>query len=163
MEGDTIKINIFVMLLISLLMLSGVASAVSISGYVTSGGVGLSGVSIDANGTATSTNATGYYIATGLAENVTHTVTASKASYVTSTLDVPVTTSDVTNADLTISKTTIGAFLANLIQIVTSLTALVTAIMAVFMEPPLSIFVGLGIFLFILTMINQTIKAKKRR
>ena len=151
------------MLLISLLMLSGVASAVSISGYVTSGGVGLSGVSIDANGTATSTNATGYYIATGLAENVTHTITASKASYVTNTLDVPVTTSDVTDADIVLSNTSIASFLASLTEILTALTALFTAIMAVFMEPPLSIFVGLGIFLFILAMIKQALAAKKRR
>ena len=158
------KFNILISSVVILLMLSGLGSAsVSISGYVTESGSGLDCVTIDINGTATTTNASGYYTVSGMAENVTHTVTASKTSYTTNTLDVPVTVSDVTDADLTLTKTTIGAFLASLVQIVTALTTLFTAIMAVFMEPPLSIFVGLGIFIFLLAMIKQAISAKQRR
>ena len=40
----------------------------------------------------------------------------------------------------------LAAFLTNLTEIMTSITSWVTTLMGIFMEPPLVVFVGLGIF-----------------
>ena len=152
-------LNKIIVLLMVLICTIGFASAtVSISGTVKESGVGLSGVTIDINTSSTSTNATGYYIISGLPENATHTVTASKDLYVTNTLDVIVTTSDVTNADITLSKTSLAGFMSKISQCVTSITAMFTSILALFMEPPLVIFVGIVLFGILLGILGKHIK-----
>lgn len=53
-------------------------------------------------------------------------------------------------------------FLANLTEIVTSLTTMFTSVMAVFMEPPLVVFVGLGIFAFIIGIVGRYMAGRKK-
>ena len=152
-------LNKIFVLLIVLICTIGVGSAtVSISGTVSESGVGLSGVTIDISGSGTSTNASGYYFVSGLAENVTHTVTASKDLYNTNTLDVAVTTSDVTNADITLSKTSLAGFMSKISQCVTSITTMFSSILTLFMEPPLVVFVGIVLFGILLGILGKHIK-----
>lgn len=46
-------------------------------------------------------------------------------------------------------------FLANLTEIITAITTMFTSVMAVFMEPPLSVFVGMGIFAFVVGIVGR--------
>ena len=152
-------LNKIIVLLMVLICTIGVGSAtVSISGTVSESGVGLSGVTIDISGSGTSTNASGYYFVSGLAENVTHTVTASKDLYNTNTLDVAVTTSDVTNADITLSKTSLAGFMSKISQCVTSITTMFSSILTLFMEPPLVVFVGIVLFAAFIGMLSKHMK-----
>ena len=52
-------------------------------------------------------------------------------------------------------------FLANLTEIVTALTTMFTSVMAVFMEPPLSVFVGIVIFAFIVGIVGRYLMGRK--
>lgn len=52
-------------------------------------------------------------------------------------------------------------FLANLTEIVTSLTTMFTSVMEVFMEPPLSLFIGVALFAFIVTIVGRYLMGKK--
>lgn len=150
------KSIVFMIVLICTIGLS--TASVSISGIVSESSVGLSGVSINIGGSGTTTNASGYYFVSGLAENTTHTVIASKDSYNTNSLDVAVTTSDITNADISLSKTSLAGFMSKITQCVTSITAMFISIMALFMEPPLVIFVGIVFFTIVIGMIAKYIK-----
>lgn len=47
------------------------------------------------------------------------------------------------------------SFLANLTEIITAITTMFTSVMAVFMEPPLSVFVGMGIFAFVVGIVGR--------
>jgi hypothetical protein len=74
---------------------TSIGSGITVSGQVTSGGVGLSGVTININGsqtTSTSTNASGSYSFSGLFGGVTYTLSAALAGYSFST---PVTVSNL--------------------------------------------------------------------
>lgn len=52
-------------------------------------------------------------------------------------------------------------FLANLTEIVTSVTTMFTNVMTVFMEPPLVVFVGLGIFAFVIGIVARYMAGRK--
>lgn len=52
-------------------------------------------------------------------------------------------------------------FLANLTEIVVSLTAMFTSVMAVFMEPPLSLFIGVALFAFIVGIVGRYLMGRK--
>jgi hypothetical protein len=101
----------------------------SISGHVTSGGSGLSGVSVTATGSAGSgadtTDATGYYTISGLASGV-YTVTPSKSGYTFSPPSPSVTISSANKtqdftataqgggcADLVITSVTLSTYPSN--------------------------------------------------
>ena len=153
------KILVFTIVLICTIGLS--TASVSISGTVTESGNGLSNVDIDISGSSTTTNASGYYYISGLAENTTHTVYASKNQYITSSLSVPVTINDITNADMTISKTSLSGFMSKISECVTSITLMFVSIMALFMEPPLVIFVGIVFFTIVIGMIAKYMKGSR--
>jgi uncharacterized membrane protein YqaE (UPF0057 family) len=53
-------------------------------------------------------------------------------------------------------------FLANLTEIVTSLTTMFTSVMAVFMEPPLVVFVGMGIFAFVIGIVGRYMAGRRK-
>lgn len=53
-------------------------------------------------------------------------------------------------------------FLANLTEIVTSITTMFTSVMAVFMEPPLVVFVGLGIFAFVIGIVGKYMAGRRK-
>ena len=57
---------------------------------------------------------------------------------------------------------TLTAFLANLSEIVTSLTTMFTSVMAVFMEPPLVVFVGMGIFAFVIGIVGRYMSGRRK-
>lgn len=57
---------------------------------------------------------------------------------------------------------TLTTFLANLTEIVTALTTMFTSIMSVFMEPPLVIYVGLGIFMAIVSVVAGFLLGRRR-
>lgn len=52
-------------------------------------------------------------------------------------------------------------FLANLTEIVTALTTMFTSVMAVFMEPPLSLFIGVALFAFIVGIVGRYLMGRK--
>ena len=54
-------------------------------------------------------------------------------------------------------------FLANLTEIVTAITTMFTSVMAVFMEPPLSVFVGMGIFLTVVGVVGRYLIGRNRQ
>lgn len=56
---------------------------------------------------------------------------------------------------------TLTSFLTNLTEIVTAVTTMFTDIMSVFMEPPLVVFVGLGIFGFVIAIVGRYMGGKK--
>lgn len=51
--------------------------------------------------------------------------------------------------------TTLTTFIANLTEIVTALTTMFTSVMAVFMEPPLVLFIGVALFAFIIAIVGR--------
>jgi len=53
------------------------------------------------------------------------------------------------------SAVTLTQLLTNLTEIATSLTTMATSIMALFMEPPLVVFVGLAIFVAIVGIVRR--------
>ena len=53
------------------------------------------------------------------------------------------------------------AFLTNLTEIVTAVTVMFTDVMSVFMEPPLVVFVGLGIFGFVIAIVARYMAGRK--
>lgn len=53
-------------------------------------------------------------------------------------------------------------FLNDLMEIVTALTTMFTSIMAVFMEPPLNLFIGVALFVFITGILIKYIQGKKK-
>lgn len=53
-------------------------------------------------------------------------------------------------------------FLTNLTEIVTALTTMFTSIMSVFMEPPLVLYVGLGIFLTIIGVVAKYLLGRRK-
>lgn len=53
-------------------------------------------------------------------------------------------------------------FLWNTSLIVTSITTMFTSIMGVFMEPPLVVFVGLGIFAFVIGIIARYMAGRRK-
>lgn len=57
---------------------------------------------------------------------------------------------------------TLTTFLANLTEIVTSLTTMFTSVMAVFMEPPLVVFVGMGIFAFVIGIVGRYMAGRRK-
>lgn len=57
---------------------------------------------------------------------------------------------------------TLTIFLANLSEIVTALTTMFTSVMAVFMEPPLVVFVGMGIFAFVIGIVGRYMAGRRK-
>jgi len=53
-------------------------------------------------------------------------------------------------------------FLANLTEIVTALTTMFTSVMAVFMEPPLSLFIGVALFAFIVSIVGRYLMGRNK-
>jgi len=50
----------------------------------------------------------------------------------------------------------------NVSLIVTSLTTMFTSIMSVFMEPPLVVFVGMGIFAFVIGIVGRYLAGRRK-
>jgi len=140
-----------------LCLLTNNAYALDVSGYVTESGTGLSGVSMSDNFSidTTTTNATGYYIMSGYSDNASYLITATFTGYRTNSTIANTTALGVTDADIILTKTNLYSMLTDLDNIVTSITAMFIAIMALFMEPPLVIFVGIILFVFILGMLGK--------
>lgn len=59
------------------------------------------------------------------------------------------------------NSSTLIWFLWNVSLIVTSITTMFTSIMSVFMEPPLVVFVGMGIFAFVIGIIARYMAGKR--
>ena len=51
--------------------------------------------------------------------------------------------------------TTLTQFIGNISEIVTAITTMFTSVMIIFMEPPLSIFIGIALFLTLLLVIQH--------
>lgn len=145
--------------MIVLISTIGLSSAsISISGIVSESSIGLDNVDINIGASSTTTNASGYYIISGLAENTTHVVYASKNLYNTNSLSVPVTTNNIVNADISLSKTSLSGFMNKISECITSITSMFTSIMSLFMEPPLIIFVGVMLFGIVIGYISKYMK-----
>jgi len=56
---------------------------------------------------------------------------------------------------------TLTEFLGNLTEIVTSVTDMFTSVMAVFMEPPLVLFVGLVLFGFVIGIVGRYLGGRR--
>lgn len=56
---------------------------------------------------------------------------------------------------------TLTEFLANLTEIVTALTTMFTSVMAVFMEPPLSLFIGIAIFVMVVGLVARYLMGRR--
>ena len=57
----------------------------------------------------------------------------------------------------------ITEYLAVLTEVVTAITTMFTSVMSIFMEPPLSVFLGMGIFLTVVGVVGRYLIGKKRR
>lgn len=53
-------------------------------------------------------------------------------------------------------------FLWNASLVVTSITTMFTSIMSVFMEPPLVVFVGMGIFAFVIGIVGRYMAGRRK-
>lgn len=60
------------------------------------------------------------------------------------------------------NSTALTWFLYNISEIVDSLTTMFSSVMSVFMEPPLVIFVGLGIFAFLIAAVGKYISGRRK-
>lgn len=60
------------------------------------------------------------------------------------------------------NSSTLTWFLWNVSLIVTSVTSMFTSILAVFMEPPLVVFVGLGIFAFVIGIVGRYMAGRRK-
>lgn len=56
---------------------------------------------------------------------------------------------------------TLTEFLTNLTEIVTALTTMFTSVMEVFMEPPLSLFIGIAIFVMVVSLVGRYLMGRK--
>ena len=153
--------NILIKVLVSMLLLMAIsvipvsATVHNVSGYILESGTGLSGVTVTDNESIDTTvsNATGYYKLEGYTNQTSYILSASKSGYTTNTLQVDFLDADLTNKNITLSRTSLSAFLIDLSSIVTALATMFTAVMAVFMEPPLSLFIGIGLFVMLVGLI----------
>lgn len=59
------------------------------------------------------------------------------------------------------NSSTLTWFLWNVSLIVTSITTMFTSIMSIFMEPPLLVFVGMGIFAFVIGIIGRYMAGRR--
>lgn len=59
------------------------------------------------------------------------------------------------------NNSTLTWFLWNVSLIVTSITTMFTSIMSVFMEPPLVVFVGMGIFAFVIGIVARYMAGRR--
>ena len=147
-----------VLLLAVLILIPNVSASIhNVSGYVYEDAVGLMGVTVTDNESidSTTTNATGYYFLEGYTNQTSYILTASKTGYTDSSIDINFLDADLTSKDITIVKTTLTGFLTDIATIVTALTTMFTAIMAVFMEPPLSLFIGVALFMFLVVIVGK--------
>ena len=62
---------------------------------------------------------------------------------------------------MVIKITSLAEFLTNLTDIVTALTTMFTSVMAVFMEPPLSLFIGVGLFVMLVGLIGRYLLGRR--
>lgn len=58
---------------------------------------------------------------------------------------------------------TLTTFLTNVTEIVTALTTMFVSIMSVFMEPPLVLYVGLGVFMTICSLVAGYLIGRRRK
>lgn len=151
-------------LLLSAFVLPVSASVHNVTGYIMEDGNGLSGVTVIDNESIDTTvsNATGYYKLEGYTNQTNYILSASKTGYTTNTLTVNFLDADLSNQNITVSKTTLTAFMTNLASIVTALTTMFTAVMLVFMEPPLSLFIAVALFAFIVGIVGRYILGKAK-
>lgn len=61
-----------------------------------------------------------------------------------------------------VNDTALTWFLWNISLIVDSITTMFTSVMAVFMEPPLVVFVGLGIFAFVIGIVGRYMAGRRK-
>lgn len=157
-----IKIVVSMLLLITLSVMPVSASVHNVTGYIMEDGTGLIGVTVTDNESidTTVTNATGYYKLEGYTNQTNYILSASKTGYTTNTLTVNFGNADLSNQNITVVKSSITAFLTDLSVIVTALTTMFTAVMLVFMEPPLSLFIGVALFAFIVGIVGRYILKK---
>ena len=153
--------NILTKVLVSMLLLMAIsaipvsATVHNVSGYILESGTGLSGVTVTDNESIDTTvsNATGYYKLEGYTNQTSYILSASKNEYTTNTLQVDFLDADLTNQNITMVKTTLADFLEDQVSIIPALVTMFIAIMAVFMEPPLSFFIGVGLFIMLVGLI----------
>lgn len=163
--NSIIKIIVSMLLLTAVCVIPVSATLHNVSGYILEDGSGLIGVTVTDNESIDTTisNVTGYYFLTGYTNQTSYILTASKTGYTDNTLTIDFIESDLTNKNITLVKTTITTFLTDLSSIVTSLTVMFTAVMAVFMEPPLSLFIGIGLFVLLVGLIGKYLLKKSKK
>ena len=160
--------NILTKVLVSMLLLMAIsaipvsATVHNVSGYILESGTGLSGVTVTDNESIDTTvsNATGYYKLEGYTNQTSYILSASITGYTTNTLQVDFLDTDLTDKNITLVKTTLNDFLTDLGLIIPSLVTMFTAVMAVFMEPPLSLFIGVGLFVMLVGLIARYLSKK---
>lgn len=153
-----------VLLLAVLILIPNVSASIhNVSGYVYEDAVGLAGVTVTDNESidSTTTNATGYYFLEGYTNQTSYILTASKTGYTDSSIDIDFLDAVLTSKDITIVKTTLTGFLSDITIIVTSLTTMFTSIMSIFMEPPLILFMGVLLLVFLVTIVSTYLMTSK--
>ena len=159
-----IKMLVSILLLMALTVIPVSATVHNVSGYILESGTGLSGVTVTDNESIdiTVSNATGYYKLEGYTNQTSYIILATKSGYTANSLQVDILEADINNHNITLVKTTLTSFLTDLSSIVTSLTSMFIAVMLIFMEPPLSVFVGIVIFAFIVGILGRYILKKAK-
>ena len=161
-----IKKLILMVLFISLIIIPVSATEHNISGYVTKGGFGMYDVVVHDNESidSTTTNISGYYFLSGYTNQTSYIISVDDYGvYKGSNLLANVIESDIINHNLTMSFKTLSSYLTDLTGIVTSLTTMFVAIMAIFMEPPLSLFIGIGLFVFLVGLIGKYLLGRSKK
>lgn len=85
-----------------------------------------------------------------------------KASIKTHSRKVAIFASATIASIVSASAQTVTQLLTNLTEIATSLTTMATSIMALFMEPPLVVFVGLAIFVAIVGIVRRLMNGGRK-
>jgi len=156
-------LSIFLLLLISVIPTS--ATLHNVSGYVLFDGSGMNGVTVSDNesiDTAT-TNITGYYTLGGYTNQTSYIITVDDYGiYKGSSLQVDFLEADITNHNLTMAFKSLTTYMSELTSIVTALTTMFSAVMIVFMEPPLSLFIGVALFAFIVSIVGRYLMGRNK-
>jgi len=157
-----IMLSLFLLMVISSMPVS--ASIHNISGYVLDGGEGVLGATVTDNESIdlTVSNVTGYYILDGYTNDTNYMITASLPGHDDSSLLAEFANDSITNHNLTSSTISMTDFLVIITEVVTAVTSIFTAVMVVFMEPPLSLFIGIVIFVFIVGIVAAYLMGRKK-
>ena len=147
------------------MLLASSASAYDISGYILDGGTGLSGATVSINATQSTSNATGYYILSGIT-NGTHTITATATGYSSNTLDKTVSGANITNANITLAALTTAQQLAldmgDIAAVITSLGSIWDAMLGMVIDlmPLIIVMAILAFIVGLVAVILNKVKGK---